>query len=65
MIVSNYRDNTVPDQIIIKFWAATPDNPGESSPIVLQTYTDSSLKYLVDQDTQFAKINVADVSNLL
>ena len=62
MRIFNYRDKTVADQIILKFWATTPDNPGESSPIQIQTFTDTSESYIIDQDTQFAKITVIDVT---
>lgn len=65
MKIYNYKEKTVADEIIIKFWATTPDNPGESSPVVIQTYTNTSDGYLIDQDTQFAKINVVDVRNFI
>jgi hypothetical protein len=64
MKIYNYKEKTVADEIIIKFWATTPDNAGESSPIVIQTYTNTSNGYLIDQDTQFAKITVVDVRRL-
>lgn len=61
MKIFNYKSKEVSDEIIIKFWATTPDNSGESSPVVIQTYTNTSNGYLIDQDTQFAKITVVDV----
>jgi hypothetical protein len=64
MRIFNYRAKTVADEIIIKFWAATPDNPGESSPIIINTYTDLAETYVIDTDNQFAKITVIDVSKL-
>ena len=64
MTISNYNAKTVPDQIIIKFWGTTPDNPGESSAIIITTYTNTSNGYVIDQDTQFAIITVVDVCRL-
>lgn len=63
MKIFNYKPKTVADQIILKFWATTPDNAGESSPIVITTYTDLTGYNIIDQDTQFAKITVSDVSS--
>lgn len=59
--ILNYKPKLTPDEIVIKFWATSPDNPGESSPLEITTFTDVVETYVVDLDKQFAKINVTDV----
>lgn len=61
MTIYNYKSKTVTDEIILRFWATTPDNPGESSPVVITSYTDSIFTNIIDQDAQFAKVVVNDV----
>ena len=61
IFIKNYKTKEEPDIIIFKFWATTPDNAGESTPIQIRSYTDTVLSYIIDEDDQFAKITVADV----
>lgn len=61
MTIYNYKPKTVIDEIILRFWATTPDNPGESSPVVITSYTDGIFSNIIDQDSQFAKVTVNDV----
>jgi hypothetical protein len=62
MKITNYKPKVVADEIIVKFWATTPDNVGESSPINIITYTNTNSTFIIDRDTQFAKTVVTDVS---
>lgn len=62
MKITNYKPKVVADEIIVKFWATTPDNVGESSPINIITYTNTNSTFIIDRDTQFAKTIVTDVS---
>lgn len=61
LILKNYKPKLEPDEIVFKFWATSPDNPGESSPVEITTYTDIDQTYVIDQDVQFAKISVYNV----
>lgn len=61
LFIKNYKEKDEPDIILLRFWARTPDNSGESSPIVITAYTNEQSEYVIDTDDKFAKIDVLDV----
>lgn len=59
--LSNFKPKRNLDAISLLLMLKTPANPGDSSPILIESYTAANLGALIDRDNRFAKVSVANV----
>lgn len=57
--LSNFKPKKNLDAISLLLMLKTPANPGDSSPILIESYTAANLGSLIDRDNRFAKVSVA------